>query len=116
LFLGAAISFMFHLFPQVYIENDYKELNICIQYPPTHNIGVQSKKVAPADSFKCGTPTSSLGQCHPCDTPTGTNTVNDLREKKLTSAHPIQKVCAVTGRNNPHSPKCRRKVFGLPTD
>jgi hypothetical protein len=107
---------MFCLCLQVYIENDYKELNVCIQYPPTHNAGVLSKKVARADSCKCSTPTSTVGQHRPDDTPSAMYTVTKLREKKLTNAHVSQKVCAGTGRNNLNSPKCRRKVFVLHTD
>ena len=114
--MATPVSFLFHFFLQVYIENDYKELNISIQYPPTHNSGVLSKKVAPTDNCKCGTPMSSVGQNHACGTPSGMYTVTKLREKKLTSAHLSHKVHAGTGKNNLNSPKCRRKVFVLQTD
>ena len=103
---------MFNLFLQVYIENDYKELNVCIQYPPTHNTAVLSKKVAPTDN----TPMSSVRQHHAYGTPSGTYTVTKLREKKLTSGHESHKVRAGTDRNNLNSPKCRRKMFVHQTD
>jgi len=112
MFLATAFLFMFHLFLQVYIENDYKELNVCIQYPPTHNTALLSKKVAPTDN----TPTSSVKQHHACGTASGTYTVTKLREKKLTSGHQSHKVHAGTGRNNLSSPKCRRNVFAHQTD
>lgn len=109
-FLRMAILCMFHLFLQVYIENDYKELDVCIQYPPTHNTGVLSKKVAPVDS----TPMSSVRQLH--GTPSGTYTITKLRDKKMTTGHQSHIVHAGTGRNNLGSPKCRRKVFAHQTD
>jgi hypothetical protein len=98
---------MFHLFIQVYIENDYKELNVCIQYPPTHNTAVLSKKVAPKDN----TPMSNVRQHRACGTPSGTYTITKLKEKKLTGGQQSHKVHAGTGRNNLSSPKCRRNMF-----
>lgn len=109
-FLVTAILFMFHVFLQVFIENDYKELDVCIQYPPTLNTGVLSKKVATTDS----TPMSSVRQLH--GTPSGTYTVTKLKEKKMTTGHQSHIVHAGTGRNNLNSPKCCRKVFVHQTD
>lgn len=39
---------------QIYIENDFKLLNICIQYPPTHKKEVLSKQLVPRDSCNVG--------------------------------------------------------------
>jgi hypothetical protein len=112
MFLATAVLFVFHFFFQVYIENDYKELNICIQYPTTHNTSVLSKKVVPTDNA----PMSGVRQHHACGTPSGTYTVIKLRENKMTSGHQSHKVHPGTGRNNLSSPKCRRKVFVHQTD
>ena len=109
--MAAAVLFVFHLFLQVYIENDYKELNVGIQYPQ-HNTAVLSKKVAPTDN----TPMSNVRQHHACGTPSGTYTVTKLKEKKLTSDQQSHKVRAGTGRNNLSSPKCRRNMFVHQTD
>ncbi|XP_021919602.1 uncharacterized protein LOC110829806 isoform X3 [Zootermopsis nevadensis] len=47
---------------KVYIENDFMELNVCIQYPPTHKNGVPVKKLASRDGYMCSEPPISVGQ------------------------------------------------------
>jgi hypothetical protein len=106
------------LYVQVYIENDFKELNVCVQYSPVHKNGVMGKKLAPRDNCKCDEPPSSVRQHHT----DGSLYVSSLsrisplimpafEKKKFTSAHLNHRIHARTGRKNLFSPKGSKKMI-----
>lgn len=76
---------MFYLYFQIYIENDFKVLKICFQYPPTHKKEVLGKKLVPRDSC-------NVGQHHahnllhvPSHSRTSVLSTPALRKKRLTN-------------------------------
>jgi hypothetical protein len=105
---------LFYLYFQVYIENDFKELNVCIQYPPTHKRGVLGKNLAPRGSCNVGHHAPS--SLHGSPSRTSTLSTPTLRKKRLKNAQLSHNVHAGTGTKNLSSPKSNKKVFVLHAD
>jgi hypothetical protein len=93
------------LYFQIYIENDFKELNVCIQYPPTHKKGALSKNSVPRDSCNVRQrhARSSLHVSSHSRTPALSTPA--LRKKRLTNDQLSHNVHAGTGTKNLSSPK-----------
>jgi hypothetical protein len=115
--VATSVQFIFSFYVQVYIENDFKELNVCIQYPPTQKNGVPVKKLASRESYKSSEAPSSVGQhcayglLH-VSSPSRMSTLSTpmLQKKKLTNIQLYHRVHGGTGRKNLPS-KSSKKLF-----
>lgn len=114
--MATSFQFIRILYVQVYIENDFKELSVCIQYPPTHKNGIPVKRLASRAS-KCSEALSHVGQhcaygsLH-VSSPSGISALSTpmLQKKKLTNIQLCHKVHGATGKKNLPS-KSSKKLF-----
>jgi hypothetical protein len=90
---------------QIYIENDFKELNVCIQYPPTHKNGVLSKNFIPRDNCNFGQRRAHSSLHVSSHSRTSALSTPALRKKRLTNDQLSHNVHAGTGTKYLSSPK-----------
>lgn len=84
---------------QIYIENDFKVLNICIQYPPTHKKEVLGKKLVPRNS--CNVGHHAHNSLHvPSHSRTSVLSTPALRKKRLINDQLSNNVHAGTGQKD----------------